>query len=95
MNITEVVTILIDTMPIWATSLVAIIGCVVTVIKGLHKVKDAVDEMKADKTLKEINEKCSNVMQENEMLIKQLNIMVDRVKQIEGYMEAINEKQKD
>lgn len=90
----EIIHLIIDTAPIWSTALVSIIGVVLTIVKGLNKVKDAVDDMRADKTLKDVSERLSAVLAENERLIKQQNVLIDRITHIENYMEAKEHERK-
>lgn len=81
------VQLLMETGPIWGTALVSIGSAILCVIKAINRAKDAIDDMRADKTLKEAADKLSSVMRQNEQLIMQQNLLVDRIKQIENYME--------
>lgn len=81
------VQLLMETGPIWGTALVSVGSAILCVIKAINRAKDAVDDMRADKTLKEASDRLSSVMRQNETLIKQQNQLIDRIKQIENYME--------
>ena len=70
---------------IWAPSLIAILGVIVTVAKALANVKGAIEEVKADKTLAEVNNKLTTIAHENEQLVKTNKILIDKITQIENY----------
>lgn len=76
-----------ETAPMWSTALVSIVGSVLCVVKAINKAKDAIEDMKADKTLKETSDQLSRVLRQNELLIAQQNVLVDRIKEVEDYME--------
>jgi uncharacterized protein YoxC len=76
-----------ETAPIWSTALVSIAGSVLCVVKAINKAKDAIEDMRADKTLKDASDRLSSVMRQNEQLIAQQNVLIDRLKQVEDYME--------
>lgn len=83
-----IIELVIETAPMWGTALVTIVSSIVCIVKAINKAKDAIDDMRADKTLKEASDNLSSVMRQNEKLIAQQNVLIDRIKQIENYMEA-------
>jgi uncharacterized protein YoxC len=73
---------------IWAPALVAILGIVVMVIQAVHKVKIAIEDFKADKTLAEVNDKLTILTQENEELIQCNKLLLEKITHIKGYADA-------
>lgn len=76
-----------QTAPMWGTALVSVASAVVCVVKAINRAKDAIDDFKADKTLKEVNDKLSEIAQKEEKLIKLENALINRITKIENYME--------
>lgn len=90
----QIVNVIVESAPMWATAIVAVVSSITCVTSAINKAKDAVDEMRADRTLKDLSDKLSSVMQENEALISQQNILIDRIKHVESYMEVSRGKRK-
>lgn len=70
---------------IWAPALVAILGTVVMVIQAVHKVKLAIEEFKADKTLADVNDKLTVLTAENEELIRCNKLLLEQITNIKEY----------
>lgn len=89
----EFLRIVLEYVSIWAPSLVAILGVVVTIITALGKTKAAFDDLKADKTLKDVNSKLSKLTAENEELIRCNKLLLDKITKIKDY--ADNKKKEE
>jgi uncharacterized protein YoxC len=77
---------------IWAPALVAILGIVVMVIQAVHKVKLAIEDFKADKTLSDVNDKLTTLTQENEELIYCNKLLLEQLSHIKEYADIKKEK---
>lgn len=89
MNWDTITALIAETAPLWGTALVSMVSVVVAITKAINGAKDAIEDMKADKTLTEIRDQLATAISENERLIRQNNVLIDRIKQVEQYMEAI------
>lgn len=89
----EILKIVLEYVSIWAPSLVAVLGVVVTILTALGKSKAAFDNLKADNTLKEVNEKLTKLAAENEELVRCNKLLLDNITKIQDY--ADNKKKEE
>lgn len=87
MDINMIINTIIETAPLWGTALVSIVGVIVTVMQAINKAKDAIEDMRADNTLKEVKKELEAALQQNQTLIATQNALLDRMTHIENYME--------
>lgn len=87
------ITLVMETAPLWGTCLVSVTSAVVCVVKAINKAKDAIDDFKADKTMKDISDKLTDIAQKEERLIKLENKLIDRITKVENYMEHIEHEE--
>ena len=87
----EFLKIIVDYIAIWAPSLVAILGMVVTIIGALSKAREAIKEFKNDETLKEMNKKLSKVINENEELVRCNKLLLEQITKIKDYADVKKE----
>lgn len=73
---------------IWAPSIVAMLGVVVTILTALGRTKEAFDNLKKDETLKEVKDELKKVASENEELIRCNKLLLDQITKIKDYSEA-------
>lgn len=86
-----IIALIIQYAAMWAPALVAILGVVATVITAINKCRDAIQEWKDDKTLKEVNEKLEKVAAENEELIHCNKLLLDKITKIKDYADKKKE----
>lgn len=84
---------------IWAPSLIAILGIVVMVIQAIHKVKIAIEDMRADKTLSDVKHEILNtqdqvaeVMKQNQELTRCNKLLLDQLSKVTDYADVIGKK---
>ena len=81
---------------IWAPSLVAIIGTIASIVMAIHKAQQAIDDLRKDETLKQVSKDLKEAVSTNKELTECNKLLLDRITQIEGYVEGIkNEKRKN
>ena len=81
---------------IWAPSLVAIIGTIASVVMAIHKAQKAIDDLRKDETIKQVSKELKDAVSTNKELVECNKLLLDRITQIEGYVEGIkNEKRKN
>ena len=85
-----ILTIIIQQAAIWAPALVAILGVVATIIKGLNECRAAINEFKNDQTLKEVSDKLTQLAQENKELQRCNKLLLEKITKIQGYADAVN-----
>ena len=81
----EILRIILEYVSIWAPSLVAILGMVVTILTAINKTKEAFDNFKADTTLKDVNKKISELTDQNEELVRCNKLLLDNITKIQDY----------
>lgn len=81
----ELIKIIVEYVSIWAPALVSISGTVAVIISCYNKFRTALDGLKADKTLKEVNDKLDKVAHENEELVKCNKLLLDQITKIKDY----------
>lgn len=79
--------ILVEALAIWAPSLTAIVGVVYTVITALNKTKAAWNELKENTDFKALKKDLETALKQNEELILQNNLLLDRITKIKDYTE--------
>lgn len=87
---TEIVDIIVNYVSIWAPALVAILGILATVAKGLGELRKAVVALKEDKTISDLNKKIDAVVSENKELVRCNKLLLDRLTAIKNYSEEVN-----
>lgn len=88
----EFLRIIMEYVSIWAPSLVSMLGIVITVLTALGKSKEAFDNLKADKTLDDLNNKLTKVISENEELIRCNKLLLDNITRIKNYADHKKEE---
>lgn len=88
----EILRIIVEYVSIWAPSLVAILGVVTTIITALKKVSEAFENLKKDKTLEKVNNKLTQVVSENEELIRTNKLLLEQITKIKNYSDVKKEK---
>ena len=88
----EILQIIIEYVSIWAPSLVSIIGIVVTILTALGRTKEAFENLKADKTLLELNKKLEKLASENEELVRCNKLLLDNITKIKDYANCKKEE---
>ena len=89
----EILRIIMEYISIWAPSLVAILGVVVTILTALGKTKEAFENLKGDKTLKDVNDKLTTLASENEELIRCNKLLLENITRIKGYADEVKKKE--
>lgn len=82
-----IIQLILDYCVIWAPSLVAILGVVVSVIKALHASKEAINEVRSTSDFQELKNEVSKVLKENRELKEINKIAVEKVSSIKGYVD--------
>ena len=81
---------------IWAPSLVAIIGTIASIVMAIRKAQKAIDDLRKDETIKQVSKELKDAVSTNKELVECNKLLLDRITQIEGYVEGIkNEKRKN
>ena len=88
-KITQIVQVVMDTWHIWAPAIAAIGGVVIACLNAISRVKTAVDEFKDDRTIKDTNQKLSELLERNKELVKTNKILIDEIKRIKGYADEV------
>lgn len=81
----EFIDIISQYVSIWAPSLVAILGTVATVILSISKVKSAIDTLKDEAAIKELNAKLKDLAAENAEIVRCNKLLLDQITKIQGY----------
>ena len=76
---------ILEQLMIWAPTVVSILGIVATVILAINKCVDAIETLKKDSTIKELNEKLHEEIRENKELRENVSLMLDQITQIKDY----------
>ena len=84
----EFIDIIVSYASIWAPSIVAILGVVVTILTALGRTKEAFENLKKDETLKEVKDELNRVAAENEELIRCNKLLLDEITRIKDYSEV-------
>lgn len=74
---------------IWCPSLVATLGVVATVLFALAEVRKAINNFKADDTMKELKDALKQSVDTNKELTKQNKILTDKLAKIKDYSDTI------
>ena len=77
--------LILEQLMIWAPTVVSILGIVTTVILAINKCVDAIEALKKDSTIKELNEKLQEEIRENKELKENVSLMLDKITQIKDY----------
>lgn len=89
---TELFTLLMSYVSIWAPSLTAILGIALTVVLAMGKVKSAIDAFKADKTLAALYEKVDKLTSQNTELTRCNKLLLDQLTKIQDYADNIKKE---
>lgn len=89
----EIIAIIVEYVSIWAPSLVAILGVVSTVLVAISKTKTALDALKKDETIKQLEAKFTEQAKTNEELIRCNKLLLDQITKIKDY--ADNKKMEE
>lgn len=82
---TELFTLLMSYVTIWAPSLAAIIGIAATVLVALTKMSSTIKAIKADKTLADVYAKMDKLTTQNAELTRCNKLLLDQLTKIQGY----------
>ena len=88
---TELYTVLIEHVAIWAPSLVSILSSIALMIPVFIKCREWLKGLKEDKTLVEISERLEKVSRENADLVRCNKLLLDQITKIQNY--ADNKKE--
>lgn len=88
----EILKIFIEYISIWAPSLVAMLGVVITIITALGKTKAAFEKLKADKTLEDLNSKLSVVIEENKELVRCNKLLLNELTKIKDFADLMKKE---
>lgn len=88
MEITALIELIVSYVSIWAPSIVAILGVVALIVKGINEVRVAVKELKSDQTIKNLASKLEESLAANKELVETNKILIDQVTRIQGYVDA-------
>lgn len=88
MEITALVELIVSYVSIWAPSIVAILGVVALIVKGVNEVRVAVKELRSDQTIKDLASKLEEALATNKELVETNKILIDQVTRIQGYVDA-------
>lgn len=81
----EILEIITQYVSIWAPSLVAILGTVATVVLAISKLKSAIDSLKDEETLIDVNRRLKELSAENAELIRVNKLLLDEITKIKDY----------
>lgn len=82
---TELFTLLMSYITIWAPSLAAVLGIAATVFVALAKMRSTIKEIKADKTLADVYAKMDKLTTQNAELTRCNKLLLDQLTKIQGY----------
>jgi hypothetical protein len=72
---------------IWLPSLVSIVSLIGVVLTALSKTKTAINELKQDKTFKDLGTQLKANMEQNNEIKEQYDIIIDELTKIKDYRE--------
>lgn len=82
---TELFTLLMSYITIWAPSLAAVVGIAATVLVALAKMRSTIKEIKADKTLADVYAKMDKLTTQNAELTRCNKLLLEQLTKIQGY----------
>lgn len=84
--------VILEYVSIWLPSLAGILGVVAAVLTSLKRTSEAIEEFKADDTLKSLKEDLLKIREaniqlanQNRELIRQNDLLIDEIKKIKNY----------
>lgn len=80
--------IIFEYVAIWAPSLVAVLGVVISVLTAISKTKSAINEFKDDESVKELTVKIDKLSSENEELVRTNKLLLDQITKIKGFADS-------
>ena len=96
----EIIDMIVAQAAIWAPALVSVIGIVAAACSAIARVKNtvseskkALNELKQEQTFVELNDNLRAAINENQELREQNSMLLDRITQIEGYVEDIKRQE--
>lgn len=89
----EILRIIMEYVSIWAPSLVAVLGVVITILTAISKTKDFINTIKNDVDFKAIKDKLEKTSRENEELVRCNKLLLDQITKIKDY--ADNKKMEE
>lgn len=80
--------IIFEYVAIWAPSLVAVLGVVISVLTAISKTKTAINEFKDEESVKELTTKLDKLSSENEELVRTNKLLLDQITKIKGFADS-------
>ena len=82
---TEIITIILEYVAIWAPSLVSVAGIVTTVLLAIRKTKNAAEALKNDVELANLAKEIKRLANENQELVRCNKLLLDNITKIKDY----------
>lgn len=76
----------------WAPSLVALLGILFTVIKAIGLVRKAIDELKQNTNIHDMNVELSRLTTQNKELVRCNKLLLDRITKITNYADEVDKE---
>lgn len=79
---TAIIEMIIMQATIWAPAITALIGVIVLVINGIHKIKAAAQEMKDDTSVQQLHVDLNQAHYDNQQLLEQNKLLIEQLSRI-------------
>lgn len=94
----ETIDLIISYVSIWAPSLVAVLGVVILIIRGIFYIRQFIESFKTaeiTQELRDINNDLKVVVSENKELKRVQAILIDKITRIKDYVDNIDNTPKE
>lgn len=86
---TELVTVIMSCVSLWAPALVGVLSIVFSVIYVFYEVRKATKEFKNDQYIKELADELKILTAQNRALSDENRILIDQITKIQNYVDKI------